>query len=125
MGNRYFLFAKGGSFLIFPILSISLPAFSAHFIHPSMATVFSWLFHVSNFSLLTPVCFYQLSRCTFLSPFRETNILQLHETVFYGAIFLVLEFLNFWSPLKQYVAALITRRIESLRLSSCPSGSVC
>ena len=60
MANRSFLLCQRWLKKVFPslsILSISLPAFSAHFRCPSTATVFSWLLHASNISLYLPSTF--------------------------------------------------------------------
>ncbi|CAM9291041.1 unnamed protein product, partial [Ectocarpus sp. 6 AP-2014] len=60
MANRSFLLCQRWLKNVFPslsILTISLPAFSNHFLLPSTATVLSSLFHASNISLYVPCIF--------------------------------------------------------------------
>ncbi|CAM9765952.1 unnamed protein product [Ectocarpus sp. 6 AP-2014] len=60
MANRSFLLRQRWLKNVFPslsILTISLPAFSNHFLLPSTATVLSCLFHASNISLYLPCIF--------------------------------------------------------------------
>ncbi|CAN0032214.1 unnamed protein product [Ectocarpus sp. 6 AP-2014] len=70
MANRSFLLCQKWLKYVFPslsILTISLPAFSNHFLLPSTATVLSSLFHASNISLYVPCIFPSSVMCTSLS----------------------------------------------------------
>ncbi|CAM9574747.1 unnamed protein product [Ectocarpus sp. 6 AP-2014] len=70
MANRSFLLCQRWLKNVFPsvsILTISLPAFSNHFLLPSIATALSSVFHASNISLYVPCIFH--SSVMYTSPF--------------------------------------------------------